>query len=93
MKYSDGEIAQYGFHFNELDTVPYWFGPLKRVFESSRTNIAQRATEWICDRWGRSDQDAYAYNDSRRSRNEHQWQLMDNGHGSSSYFGNAEYIP
>ncbi len=64
----------------DIDTVPYWFAPLSRVFGYPTPKVTLRATRWICDRWWRSNQDLSR--DARKWRNEHQWQLMDNRHGS-----------
>jgi hypothetical protein len=68
------------FSINVIDTIPYWFDPLSRVFAYPFPNVTHRAIKWICERWGRSNQDVYS--DARKWRNEHQWQLMGNSHGS-----------
>jgi hypothetical protein len=68
------------FTFDYLDTVRYRFAPLGRVFGYSAHRIAQRATRWVCDLWGRTDQDVRQ--DPRTQRYEHQWQLMAGGQGS-----------
>src|SRR5205085_3472640 len=72
--------AEERFSFNTIDTIPYWYEPLSRVFAFPFPGVTHRATTWVCDRWGRSDQDIYE--DARRRRNEHQWYLMSNRHGS-----------
>lgn len=79
---SDREEAdtEQRFSINTMDTIPYWFDPLSRVFAYPFPTVTHRATKWICERWGRSNQDIYS--DSRKWRNEHQWQLMGNSHGS-----------
>jgi hypothetical protein len=79
---SDREEAdtEQRFSINVIDTIPYWFDPLSRVFAYPFPTVTHRATKWICERWGRSNQDVYG--DARKWRNEHQWQLMGNSHGS-----------
>jgi len=72
--------AETRFSFDVLDTIPYWFDPLSIVFGDRRLRITYRAIKWICDRWGYSNQDIYG--DARKWRNEHQWELMDNSHGT-----------
>ncbi|HEY6807075.1 MAG TPA: hypothetical protein VI306_26085 [Pyrinomonadaceae bacterium] len=79
---SDREEAdtEQRFRFNVIDTIPYWFDPLSRIFAYPFPTVTHRATKWICEIWGRSNQDVYS--DARKWRNEHQWQLMGNSHGS-----------
>jgi hypothetical protein len=68
------------FSFNQMDTIPYWYAPLARVFHSITTaDVAQRADEWITDRWGRTDQDTW--NDPRAANSEHRWELTSNTQG------------
>jgi hypothetical protein len=68
------------FHFDSMDTIPYWFGPAGRVFGVSGLSIATRAEKWIVDYLGLGDDDVW--NDARELRRERQWMDMHPGHGS-----------
>jgi hypothetical protein len=72
------------FSFNWTDTLPYWYAPASSVFGYVKPDVAQRAEKWICDLWGRTDQDWY--NDARELHNEDQWQKMSNRHGTVPEF-------
>ncbi|WP_441178115.1 hypothetical protein [Micromonospora sp. SD12] len=68
------------FHFDTMDTVPYWFEPLARVFHNLTTaDVARHADAWITDRWGRSNNQEQ---DPWLKRNADSWELTSNGHGS-----------
>ncbi len=72
------------FHFNSIDTIPYWYDPVLSGFASvSLEQLLDVAESWIIDRWGyRSD--IYAYDaDPRRHRfSDQNWSLSTNRHGS-----------
>jgi hypothetical protein len=77
---NEREAGDSRFSFNQMDTIPYWYAPLARVFDSITTaDVAQRADEWITDRWGRTDEDTW--NDLRAANNEHRWELTSNTQG------------
>lgn len=68
------------FGFDSMDTMPYWFEPLGRVFDRGAHEVADRAEGWIVDRLGFTDKDWWT--DQRELSREAQWQEMRNDHGS-----------
>ncbi|MCM3885045.1 ATP-binding protein [Frankia sp. R82] len=68
------------YDFDLMDTVPYWFTPLARVFNVSVDIVADRAEVWIVDRWGQSRSDWWY--DVRELRDERSWERMNHRHGS-----------
>lgn len=57
------------FKFDEMDTVPYWLDPLGRIFSQGGDHIEGLVEHWICDKWGRSEEecDTASLNRSRYS--------------------------
>lgn len=76
LKQSSGE----GFGFDEIDTVPYWFSPLGRVFAKDPDDVADKVENWISNRWGRTRADWR--NDPRELRSERLAAFFYNRHGS-----------
>ena len=76
LKQSSGE----GFGFDEIDTVPYWFSPLGRVFAKGPDDVADKVENWIRNRWGRTRADWR--NDPRELRSERLAAFFYNRHGS-----------
>jgi hypothetical protein len=74
----DREDRRFG--FDSMDTLPYWFEPLGRVFDLGAHDVADRAEAWIVDRLGFTDGDWWA--DQRELSREDRWQEMRNDHGS-----------
>lgn len=72
--------AKSRFSFNSMDTLPYWYNSASRIFGYVKPDIAARAEKWICDQWGRTDQDWYE--DQRELNGRYDWGEMSNGHGS-----------
>ena len=68
------------FSFDTTDTIPYWFQPLSDVFGCLTNKVTERARQWICNRWGRTDADWHG--DLRQRMNEYRWQFMSKRHGS-----------
>lgn len=68
------------FKFDSMDTLPYWFEPLGRVFDRGAHEVADRAEAWIVDRFGFTDDDWWT--DQRELSREGPWQDMRNDHGS-----------
>jgi hypothetical protein len=68
------------YRFDQIDTIPYWYEPLARVFGVPIDVIAGRAERWILDRWGGSEDDWRT--DARELRDERSWGRMNNGHGA-----------
>jgi hypothetical protein len=40
------------FHFDAMDTLPYWYGPLAQVFNLPLEQVIDRAEKWIVDYLG-----------------------------------------
>ncbi|MFJ2160541.1 AAA family ATPase [Streptomyces sp. NPDC087856] len=68
------------YRFDALDTLPYWFRPLARVFNLPVDTIARKAETWILDKWGLSERDWWT--DARELRSERVSARMGHGHGS-----------
>lgn len=68
------------FQFNSIDTIPYWYEPASHVFGYIRPDVTDRAEQWICDRWGRTDRDWY--DDLRDLSKRYDWQSKSNSHGA-----------
>lgn len=68
------------FSFDTTDTIPYWIQPLSDVFACHTHDVTERARQWICNQWGRTDDDWHR--DLRRRMNEYRWQFMSKRHGS-----------
>jgi hypothetical protein len=67
------------FHFNPIDTVPYWFDPAARLWGLTSIDFARAADRWICDEWHRSELD---WKDDRREmREKFSWTRTHNDHG------------
>lgn len=68
------------FQFDSMDTLPYWYQPLARVFGRDTHEVATRADRWVTDIWGRTHDECN--NDPRRDRPGHEWASVRNDHGS-----------
>jgi hypothetical protein len=51
-EYREREKAWPEYHFDGLDTLPYWYEPLARVFDATQDDVGDIAYEWIVRRWG-----------------------------------------
>jgi hypothetical protein len=40
------------FHFDAMDTLPYWYEPLGQLFGVEPNAFCAAAERWICNRWG-----------------------------------------
>ena len=72
------------FHFNSIDTIPYWYDPVLGGFANvSLDQLLDLAESWIIDRWGNRG-DIYAYDaEPRRHRfSDQNWSLSSTRHGS-----------
>lgn len=67
------------FHFDTMDTIPYWYEPFARVFGLATADIVSRADRWVTDVWGRTKEECRA--DPRRDRDDYDWHLVRNDHG------------
>ncbi|AGK81541.1 hypothetical protein SFUL_6661 [Streptomyces microflavus DSM 40593] len=68
------------YRFDAIDTVPYWFRPLAKVFNLPVDTIARKAETWILDKWGLSEKDWWT--DARELRSERVSARMGHRHGS-----------
>ena len=72
------------FHFDETDTLPYWYAPLLQSFATvDRERFLQEAERWIIDVWGYSGDIRALVRKYRRGRfNDRDWNLSRHSHGS-----------
>ena len=68
------------YDFDPIDTLPYWYAPLARVFDVPVDVIAEIAETWILDRWGLSEDDWWT--DARELRDQRSWERTSHRHGS-----------
>ncbi|MFB8168296.1 hypothetical protein ACFC60_10145 [Kitasatospora purpeofusca] len=68
------------YDFDVMDTIPYWYAPLARVFDVPVDTVAAAAEVWILDRWGLGHDDWMT--DARELRDQHSWERMSHRHGS-----------
>jgi hypothetical protein len=68
------------FRFDSMDTLPYWYEPLGRMFNLSAHAIADRAEQWIVDRFGYADSDVWT--DQRELSRRNDYDETRNDHGS-----------
>ena len=47
----------YSFQFDTMDTVPYWYSPLGRVFGLGAPAVCERAARWITEVWRKTKDD------------------------------------
>ena len=79
------------YDFDEMDTLPYWYAPLARVFDLPVDTIAEYAERWILDEWGLTEDDWW--NDARELRDERSYQRMSAGARIDSARGEAAPLP
>ena len=78
---SDREVsADRRYDFDLMDTIPYWYGRLARVFDVPVDTIAESAEKWILDKWGMGREDWRT--DARELRDEQSWQRTSHRQGS-----------
>jgi hypothetical protein len=73
------------FKFDSLDTLPYWYAPLGRLFRLSSNEVAQIADKYIAEYWG--------YGEEVRGINhvkDASWELTSNRHGSAPTIENLQ---
>ena len=72
------------FHFDETDTLPYWYAPMLQSFAAvDRERFLQEAERWIIDVWGYSGDLRGFVQEHRRGRfNDRNWNLSMHSHGS-----------
>ncbi|MFE7509879.1 hypothetical protein ACFU8I_01370 [Streptomyces sp. NPDC057540] len=72
--------GDHAYDFDSVDTIPYWYAPLARVFDVPVDTIAEAAERWILDRWGHGREDWWT--DVRELRNERSAERMSHRHGT-----------
>ena len=72
------------FHFDGMDTLPYWYSPLARLFGLKVEEVEGRAESWILDRLGYNRSDVW--NDRRELSREHDSGLLSNRQGNVPYW-------
>jgi hypothetical protein len=68
------------FHFNAMDTIPYWYAPFAERFGLTAQDIIVRAERWIVDEFGFSDDLVRHERDAAGVR--YRWEETHNDHGS-----------
>jgi hypothetical protein len=63
-----------------MDTIPYWYAPLARIFDLTADAIAERAERWILDEWGMTEDDWWT--DPRELRDQQSYRRTSHRHGS-----------
>jgi len=73
-----------GFHFDSLDTRPYWYEPATRIFgDVTLDEFTETAENWILTQWGVSTEIQRWKDEPRPQRfPEGRWALWSNDHGS-----------
>ncbi|MET9400912.1 AAA family ATPase [Kitasatospora sp. NPDC002965] len=66
--------------FDAIDTLPYWFAPLARVFGMEIADVSERAERWIVEEWQLSKDDWMT--DVRELRDEETAGRMMHRHGT-----------
>lgn len=72
------------FHFDSMDTLPYWFGPWSDVFDGLTSDeFQQEAERWIVDEWHIQDAPPYGSSEPRKRRfHDRNYSLASHRHGS-----------
>jgi len=73
-----------GFHFDSIDTLPYWYEPATRIFaDVTMDELTRTAENWIVTQWGVSTEFQRWKDEPRPERfPEGRWGLWSNDHGS-----------
>ena len=78
---SDRRVSDHRrYRFDQMDTLPYWYAPLARVFDIPVDAVAELAEAWILDRWGLGEDDWWT--DARELRDQRSWQRTSHRQGS-----------
>ena len=57
------------FHFNTMDTLPYWYDPMLRAFANLKSaDFLKEAERWIIDIWGQNPNIVWWDSEPRRGR-------------------------
>ncbi|HEX4438014.1 MAG TPA: ATP-binding protein [Solirubrobacteraceae bacterium] len=69
------------FRFDAMDTLPYWYSPLGRVFAVDASVIAGMAEKWIVDRLGFTENGVMR--DLSETAEKYEYEDTSHGHGSA----------
>lgn len=77
------EQPELRFHFDGIDTVPYWYQQAAAIFSDvSMPTFLTHADHWIIDRWGASPTASHWVEEPRRHRlDDHRWGEWSHRHG------------
>ena len=67
------------FWFDPVDTIPYWFEPLGRVFGISTSEVTTRAEDWVVDQLGFDN--TTVRTDRPTLRDRYRYEQITNNHG------------
>lgn len=67
--------------FDSMDTEPYWFEKVCRIFHFDMTVMGQEAEKWICDQWGKTSTDVH-WSNSNGYQTAWDYTSTGNRHGS-----------
>jgi hypothetical protein len=75
---------QHRFKFDEMDTIPYWFRDIPRIFPTvSLEHALNIADKWILDKWGAEPEANWWDKEPRKGRyDERRYGLWSHRHGS-----------
>lgn len=72
------------FKFDEMDTIPYWYNAIFRIFPMvSQDQVLEIAERWILDKWGADPEANWWDKEPRKARyDERRYELWSHRHGS-----------
>ena len=72
------------FKFDEMDTIPYWYDKILRIFPTvSQDQVLEIAERWILDKWGADPEANWWDKEPRKGRyDERRYGLWSHRHGS-----------
>lgn len=71
------------FHFDPMDTLPYWYDSWLNVFEGlTADDFLRLAEEWIVDRWGVTEQPSHRSAPRHNRFSDRSYALWSHGHGT-----------
>jgi hypothetical protein len=78
-KEKEQDFSSARFHFDSVDTVPYWFDRLSEKFGHQGPDVSDIAERWICDTWGRTRADCER---ERGTARRYDYKYTETSHGS-----------
>jgi hypothetical protein len=70
------------FDFDSMDTLPYWYVPLARVFDVGTEEVCLNVENWVCDEWKFTGSPRQAEKERRWTSTNDEWELTSHRHGS-----------